>query len=220
MEGNRKRKLFWGGVVLVAIVCLGIGWYFTLRSGVYVGDYFYYKVSETRYQRNRSNYLEFVSGDEVRIGLDEGEMSVSIEENGDDSFAFAFSNGRSVRGNWNGEDLVDSDGLLIGWSDVRIVTDDQSYVPGEAAICQAICDVRFGNEDTISRPYIAFLGVLVYVLGIVTILNPDGVHFFLSRWKYNNPELSEPGRLLEQIGGGFIVVIGIGIMTGALLLLV
>ena len=70
------------------------------------------------------------------------------------------------------------------------------------------------------RPYIAFLGVLVYVLGIVTILNPDGVHFFLSRWKYNNPELSEPGRLLEQIGGGFIVVIGIGIMTGALLLLV
>ena len=156
MEGNRKRKLFWGGVVLVAIVCLGIGWYFTLRSGVYVGDYFYYKVSETRYQRNRSNYLEFVSGDEVRIGLDEGEMSVSIEENGDDSFAFAFSDGRSVRGNWNGEDLVDS----------------------------------------------------------------DGVHFFLSRWKYNNPELSEPGRLLEQIGGGFIVVIGIGIMTGALLLLV
>ena len=60
----------------------------------------------------------------------------------------------------------------------------------------------------------------MYVLGIVTILNPDGVHFFLSRWKYNNPELSEPGRLLEQIGGGFIVVIGIGIMTGALLLLV
>ena len=88
---------------------------------VYVGDYFYYKVSETRYQRNRSNYLEFVSGDEVRIGLDEGEMSVSIEENGDDSFAFAFSDGRSVRGNWNDEDLVDSDGVHFFLSRWKLV---------------------------------------------------------------------------------------------------
>ena len=55
MEGNRKRKLFWGGVVLVAIVCLGIGWYFTLRSGVYGGDYVYYKVSERLYQGNQSS---------------------------------------------------------------------------------------------------------------------------------------------------------------------
>ena len=81
---------------------------------VYVGDYFYYKLSETRYQRNQSNYLEFVSGDE-------GEMSVSIEENGDDSFAFAFSDGRSVRGNWNDEDLVDSDGVHFFLSRWKLV---------------------------------------------------------------------------------------------------
>ena len=48
MGENTKKKLLLMGAVLIAVVSLLAGWYFTLRLGVYVGDEFYYKVSDRK----------------------------------------------------------------------------------------------------------------------------------------------------------------------------
>lgn len=47
MSEQRKRKRFLIGAAVLAVIFLLAGWYFTLRKGVYLGDDFYYKVSET-----------------------------------------------------------------------------------------------------------------------------------------------------------------------------
>ena len=58
MGKNRKKQLLLIGAVLIAVFSLLTGWYFTLRKGVYVGDDFYNKVSDMKYHKNESNYIE------------------------------------------------------------------------------------------------------------------------------------------------------------------
>ena len=60
------------------------------------------------------------------------------------------------------------------------------------------------------------VGLIVYILGVLAVVYPDKMHFLFRRWVYNNPELSETGRALEQIGGGFVAIVGIILMTGVL----
>ena len=54
---SRKKAIKAVIIVLIAAVAFGYGTYTTLRSGVYVGDDFFYKKSDSRYEKNISNYI-------------------------------------------------------------------------------------------------------------------------------------------------------------------
>lgn len=219
MEESRKKQILLIAAAVAAIISLLAGWYFTLRKGVYVGEKFFYKISTTRYEQNDSNYIEQVSDSGFEIVSDTGKktVSVKVERN---SLIFAFSDGTSLTGVWDGVYLTDSEGLPVGWDMVQISVNEKPIEVSNATYCQALCRIYYGKEETISKWYIQVVGILIYLLGIVSVLYPDEVHFFLIKWKYNNPELSETGRLLEQIGGVMISVMGIGITSGVLLMFV
>jgi hypothetical protein len=80
-----------------------------------------------------------------------------------------------------------------------------------------LCKIYYGKYETISAWYLQLLGVILYVLGIVVVLYPNKTHFLFSRWRYQSPELSEMGRIVEQIGGVVISVIGVVVMSGLLM---
>lgn len=219
MEGNKKRKMLLTGVVLIAIISLAAGWYFTLRKGIYVGENFFYRLRDTRYEQNKSNYIELLSDGDFKIVSDTEEKNVSLHSKAD-VLEFSFADGTSLKGVWDGETLTDSEGFPIGWDEIQVSINGEPAEVSNATYCQSLCRIYFGKEETISVWYMQGLGLLVYILGIVSILYPDEAHFFLSRWRYHNPELSETGRLMEQIGGVMLSVLGVSIMSGVLLMLV
>lgn len=219
MKENWKKRVLITGAVLVAAVSLLSGGYFTLRKGVYAGDEFYYRISDSRYEKNKTNYIERISGNEFKIvsGADEKYVSVRLSD-GTDSVTFNFSDGFSVTGFWNGQDFTDSDGLPVGWDEIQVSIGDAPVRLSNTAYCQTLSRIQYGEEETISAWYIQAFGVLIYVLGILSVLYPDTAHFFLSRWRYKDPELSEAGRFLEQAGGLTVSALGAGIMSGAVFL--
>ena len=83
----------------------------------------------------------------------------------------------------------------------------------------ALGHVLYGNLESISFGGFTVLGVLIYVLGIVQIYDPDKVYFFMRRWQFQNAELSDEGRAVTILGGVIICIIGIGVMSGLILYL-
>ena len=95
MGENTKKKLLLMGAVLIAVVSLLAGWYFTLRLGVYVGDDFYYKVSDRKYKKNQTNYIEQISDNDFALVSDTGEKTVSLIFH-NDLATFDFSAGNMI----------------------------------------------------------------------------------------------------------------------------
>lgn len=219
MEEKKKRQMLIIGAALAAVISLIAGWYFTLRKGVYVGERFYYKISGTKYAQNKSNYIELISGDHFKIVSDSGEKAVSFQLDAG-LLVFDFSDGASLQGYWNGEYLVDAEGFPIGWENIEVLINEEPAKISNADYCQVLCRIYYDKNETISEWYLQVLGILVYIVGILLILYPNKAHFFLGKWRYNNPELSEAGRAMEQIEGGILVILGIGMMSGILMLVV
>lgn len=195
------------------------GGYFTLRKGVYVGDEFYYK-NQNRYAQDESNYIERLSRNDYKIVSDTGdkEVSLHLDEN---VVTFNFSDGVSFTGIWNGRDCLDSDGFPL---DLKLESEyGPSIVVGDiehSQYSQPLCNIYFEKYETIWAWYMNVFGLIFYVLEIIQILYPDESHFFLSRWRYNHTELSDDGRLVEQLGGVILAVCGIGIMSGLIFILI
>lgn len=76
---SRKKAIKAVIIVLIAAVAFGYGTYTTLRSGVYVGDDFFYKKSDSRYEKNISNYIEQTSDHEFTIVSHDKKQEVSYE---------------------------------------------------------------------------------------------------------------------------------------------
>lgn len=219
MEENKKKQLLRIGAALAAVIALLAGWYVTLRKGIYVGDKFFYKTNGSRYAHNGSNYIERGLDNSFEIVSDTGRKTVSVNAD-ENSLTFAFSDGTSLTGTWDGTNLTDSEGLPIGWDEIHISAGAESVEASNTAYCEALCRIYYGEEETRSAWYIQAVGIVIYILGIVTVLRPDRAHFFLSGWRYHNPELSEAGRLLEQASGIVIAVLGVGMMSGVWLMVV
>lgn len=219
MKKNRKKQIFLAAAALTAVIALLAGGYLTLRKGVYLGDSFYYRMGKTRYARNKTNYIELISDQEFKIVSRRGEKTVSLHSD-QDTLEFTFSDGTSLSGLWNGVFFTDSDGFPYEYKEIQITTDDKPAKISNEAYCQVLCEIYFGKYETISAWYIQILGILFYIWGIVSIIYPDQVYFFLRKWQYKNPELSDAGRLLEQAGGAFLCLFGVGIMSGIILLLI
>lgn len=216
---NRKKQIFLTAAALIAVIALLAGGYLTLRKGVYLGDSFYYRMNKTRYAHNKANYIELISDQEFKIVSQRGEKTVSLHFD-QGILEFTFSDGTSLTGLWNGEFFTDSDGIPYVYKEIQITTDNKPFRISNEAYCQVLCEIYFGKYETISAWHIQILGILFYIWGIVSIMYPDHVYFFLRKWQYKNPELSDAGRLLEQAGGIVLCIFGVGIMSGCLLMLI
>lgn len=219
MKEDRKKRIFFITVVFVAAVSLFSGWYFTLRKGVYIADTFYYKINKEKYAHSRSDYIEVLPDHSYQIVSRSGKRTVSLtsEEN---VLNFSFSDGASVTGLWDGEFLTDSDGIPLEFENLQITVNNAPVHVSDTAYCQALCRIYFRDYETVSAWYIQILGSLIYIWGIVSILYPDNVYFFLQRWRFKDPQLSETGRLLEQAGGAVLTILGISIMSGIMQIMI
>lgn len=83
----------------------------------------------------------------------------------------------------------------------------------------ALCRIIYDNKETISTWYMNILGLFLYILGIICAIYPEECYFFLKKWQFKNGELSDLGRLWQQVGGGIIAAMGIFIMSGMAMLL-
>lgn len=204
-------------LIIIAISAVAIGGYFTLRKGVFIGDDFYYKVSADKFVHNTSNYVEHTKDNTFLLVADGKKQSVSYTMKGDQvTFSFADD---TINGTWTGDQLFAADGSPVGWDEMQIFASDDKHTVSDAAYSNVLGCILYGNLESISFWGFTVLGILIYVLGIVQIYCPDKVYFFLRRWQFQNPELSDEGRTVTIIGGVIICIIGIGVMSGLILYL-
>ena len=204
-------------LIIIAISAVAIGGYFTLLKGVFIGDDFYYKVSADKFVHNTSNYVEHTKDNTFLLVADGKKQSVSYTMKGDQvTFSFADD---TISGTWTGDQLFAADGSPVGWDEMQIFASDDKHTVSDAAYSNVLGCILYGNLESISFWGFTVLGILIYVLGIVQIYCPDKVYFFLRRWQFQNPELSDEGRTVTIIGGVIICIIGIGVMSGLILYL-
>jgi len=213
LDKKRKRRILILAAALIAVVSLLSGWYFMLRKGVSVGDDFFYKVSENRYAKNKSDYIERISEGEFKIGSDAGEKIITLSQKAD-MLVMDFMDGTVAEGYWDGKYFRNKEGVPFGWDNIQITTDNEPVRVNDKSYCHALCKIYFGAEETMAPWYTLVAGLIIYILGLISIMYPEEVHFLFKQWQYNKPELSDAGRLAEQIGGAVVVVVGICIMSG------
>lgn len=143
---------------------------------------------------------------------------------------FDFSDGEEISGNWNGQYLLGDDNLPLGWDGITFTA---SYSLGSSlygtetkppvsnlAYSYVLLQIYLGQYETISIWYAPVFGIIMYILGIICFLYPEETYFLLSRWRYQNPELSESGILIQRIGAAAICLAGVVFMSGMLVLFV
>lgn len=225
MSDQKKRNLFLIGAAALALIALLTGWYFAFRKGVEIGDDFFYKVSDTMYRHDKSTYIEALSDHDFKIVSADGVKTASIHAD-DMSVTLDFSDGESLTGFWNGAYLQDADDLPFGWDSLSVTaqfsdgTSDPEPAVGSVSYGEAICRIYFGQEAGQSVWYIPVVGVIFYIVGILTVLYPEEMHFLFDRWRYRNPELSPNGILLEQISGIALCIAGLAFMSSLFFLFI
>lgn len=204
---SRKKAIKAVIIVLIAAVAFGYGTYTTLRSGVYVGDDFFYKKSDSRYEKNISNYIEQTSDHEFTIVSHDKKQEVSYEIE-KEQITFYFPD-QTISGSWDTEqkELYDNGVPVLQNGNFEFSEDGVNITPdmGQERCSYALCRIIYNDQETISK---------WYILGIIWVMYPEECYFFLRKWQYNNGELSAMGRLWQQIGGGILAVFGLFIMSG------
>ena len=212
---SRKKAIKAVIIVLIAAVAFGYGTYTTLRSGVYVGDDFFYKKSDSRYEKNISNYIEQTSDHEFTIVSHDKKQEVSYEiEKEQITFYFPDQTRytcriKRIRDRAGTASVLQNGNFEFSEDGVNITPD-----MGQERCSYALCRIIYNDQETISKWYMNIFGLVWYILGIIWVMYPEEYYFFLRKWQYNNGELSAMGRLWQQIGGGILAVFGLFIMSG------
>lgn len=219
---SRKKAIKAVIIVLIAAVAFGYGAYTTLRSGVYVGDDFFYKKSGSRYEKDISNYIEQTSDHEFTIVSSDKKQEVSYEiETGKITFHFP---DQTISGTWDSaqEQLYDNGVPVLQNGNIEFSEDGVIVTSGtvQEHYSYTLCRIIYDDPQTISKWYLNILGLILYILGIICVMYPEECFFFLQKWQYNNGELSAMGRLWQQIGGGILAVFGLFVMSGMAAILV
>ncbi len=213
---SRKKAIKAVIIVLLAAVAFGYGAYTTLRSGVYVGDDFFYKKSGSRYEKNLSNYIEQTSDHEFTIVSSDKKEEVSYEIE-KEQITFYFPD-QTISGTWDpAQEQLYNNGVPILQNGNFELTEDGRLVTSvtmQEHYSYTLCRIIYDDPQTISKWYLNILGLILYILGIICVMYPEECFFFLRKWQYNNGELSAMGRLWQQIGGGILAVLGLFIMSG------
>ncbi len=220
---SRKKAIKAVIIVLIAAIAFGYGAYATLRPGVYVGDDFFYKKSDSRYEKNISNYIKQTSDHEFTIVSSDKKQEVPYEID-KEQITFHFPD-QTISGTWDStqEQLYDGNEVpILQNGNIELSEDGMDVTSGtrQQHYSYALCRIIYDDPQMISKWYLNILGLILYILGIICVMYPEECYFFLCKWQYKNGELSTLGRLWQQIGGGIIAVIGIFIMSGMAMFLV
>lgn len=218
---KRKKAIKVVIAILIAAVAFGYGGYTTMRPGVYVGDDFFYEKSSSRYEQDASNYIEQTSDHEFTVVSHDKKQEISYEIE-KEQITFYFPD-QTVSGSWdtdekelydNGVPVLQNGNMEFSEDGVNISQDMDAE-----RYSYALCRIIYDNKETISTWYMNILGLFLYILGIICAIYPEECYFFLKKWQFKNGELSDLGRLWQQVGGGIIAAMGIFIMSGMAMLL-
>lgn len=187
MEALKAVSVKWKAFAAVlAVLSLIVGWYFTLRPGLFIGDDFYYQVGGGKLAHSSSRYVQLV-GEDTYLLVDGGqEKTVEVTQEWND-YTFVFSDGETISGKWNGWFLEDGSEFPF---EVVVTTDDSCLPISDRTYAYALIQLTEGQLETISQWYMLLVGLLFYAAGVASIWLPDEMHFLFGRWQYKNAELS------------------------------
>ncbi len=215
-ERAARRKFLWIAVpVWFALVVISSLLY--LRKGIYVGDDFLYRSASDCYQGGGTEISMVREGDTVSFqALRDGRETNAVLTWTAPAVAgkyrpvsIAFQSGTVIEAGWNGEQLVSADGSpLLGGPQVTVSINGKRPPLSEDAWSAVFCRLASGETETRGSMLFLFLGTIGYVLGAAGFLFPDKAHFFLRRWQYAKPELSDEGRFVAKICAIVTMILG------------
>lgn len=217
---DQKQKIRkWCTIIILAAVfsvfLISSSWK-NFRKGVYIGDQFFYKISDTLYRNGSSDDIKLQnSGDETEFALllDGKPQTVQMQWSGD-SVEILYEDGTVINGRWDGRHICDEDGapVVYNWNELAQIRGGEYARNEKGTVSIALC--KISQEETEMRGSIwgTIAGVIIYLIGSLTVLFPNEVYFFLSRWAYKEPELSAAGMFVQRLCGVVIMIVGIVIM--------
>ncbi len=127
-----------------------------------------------------------------------------------DFATLTFDDGAIIEGTWFSDDiLLDKDGLPLGWANGFMSADGNAVrVISNEALSNVFCKIALGKTEQNGSIGVVLVGGLIYILGALSFLYPEKVHFFGNRWRYKNAELSDDGIFMEKFGGIIGMVLG------------
>lgn len=239
---NEEQKLKKQAILLSAIlgVLLVLSLWVNLRQGVYVGEDFLHRKSETLYQKG-SNTIEMVKQSESAQfevsfgGVKESAVMTWAEIDspyGKYRVTVTFDDGEVREGIWgrDGELMGDSgmslwmEGMFFGDETITITYEttqnygtSQPRTVGKLTLAETFCKIVFEETTRAGLVRAVLLGAVFYIVGALGFLFPEQMHFLFNRWRYYQPELSDAGIWWEKAGAVCLMVMGVVVMFMILL---
>lgn len=211
----RRRFLWIAAPVWLALVVISSLLY--LRKGIYVEEEFLYRSGSDCYRNQRTEISMVKEGDTVRFkALRDGREANAVltwltpaDAGGYRQVSIVFQSGTVIEAGWNGEHFVGADGRpLLGEPRVTVSVNGKRPPLSEDAWGAVFCRLASGETETRGSILFLFLGTIGYALGAAGFLFPDKLHFFLRRWQYAEPELSDGGRFVARISAIVTMILG------------
>lgn len=215
MNWNMKKKLILLVAALLAAFIPAMA--LNLQRGVTVSDTFLPRRSDALYEKNADYRVALTRGEnETRCDVHLGEetLCASIAWQGE-NVRVEYDDGALIEGVWFSDDtgLTSRDGMPIGWMDgLTIVVNDETARIGRGALANALCHMDRNVTQPRGSAAVPLLGVLFYALGAASLLWPEQVFFFGSRWRYSVAELSEEGIAVQKAAGIVMLIASVFVM--------
>lgn len=199
------------GVFVVALVFSGV---INFRKGIYIGDRFFYKSSDSSYNYNTDNRIIVQKNDGstdfiIIIG---GEQQSANLQWAQENVTLTYDDGTVINGIWDKDQLCGEDGFPITYSGIISVHtggEEERYSVSKDIISDTLCRIDKSQTEFRGSILMVIAGSILYLAGALTFLFPNKSHFFMRGWAYKKQELSDEGILAEKIGAVAIMVLGI-----------
>lgn len=209
-----KKKIILLALVFI-LLAIPATW-LQLQKGVMLDGRFFVKKSADLYAHGKDcvSIIREDDGAEISIALENERLDAELTID-NDRYLFIYADGRTVEGyagKWSDE-LVDADGAPIWLEDsVVVVVGNQpepTALTREYSLSNVLYHMVKGICERRGHVLVIAMAALIYALGIASFFWPEEVHFFGSRWRYANAELSEAGIAVQKIAGVACAVVGI-----------
>jgi len=212
-----KKRLILAALAFV-LLAVPAAW-LQLRDGVMLGTDFYAQQTPDLYalRKNTVSIERSEQGAVFDLSINGTAQSVVMETDGK-RYSFQYEDGALVEGfagHWSDE-LVDAEGVPLGWTDgVAIYIGEEPVddaFSGKYNLSNVLFRMHEGICEQKGHVLLIVFGLLLYALGVASILWPEKVHFFGSRWRYAHAELSSDGIAVQILSGIANIVLAIVLM--------
>lgn len=225
MQKMEKMKRMKNGYVIAMLAlflfALAFSGWRNCRRGIFIGDDFFYKMSDTLYKSGENMISLQKNGDATQYSIQlNGEKQSAVSQWNGDRATVTYEDGTVIAGAWNeGSDwgLYGEDGVPLAFTagnGITITVGDEAVPIGKTALANALC--RIDRKETESRGSLGATaaGAVLYLIGALIFLYPNEAHFLFRKWAYQQAELSDAGLFMEKSGGIVVMIAGLAIMTG------